>query len=730
MAAPGGRPGERGRERRSAKVDEAQASARSCAGRPDFLPRDGAQSASATHSHGKCFRLHWCCLLGWCHCKYVYQPMTNVLQLPSTPVPCGPGDHASSLSLSALLAERFLRTASCLASPTSEPGVGAAAAGPSAEDYAVTRINGRAFYAPLARRPKTSRSSRPPANTAENAKPQNKAEHRHGLRACARSVLANQNAPLQGVTQPSPPPQVSDQRSVGQKPASGPEDSGIPGADRTCEDLELNEEPDEQLGKVLNEELDEGPQDLPPLPVSRSPQEEEEETDGLESTSCGAVRCGAKFLESHHSSTTGGGESFNLKSSLWKTLPVPWGAGCISPAFSLPWQCTPQVVPGLSLLGVQRGLHKHLEDTIPQNAVLRRSAPAPLIRGDSAPASLIGRALEAAPLLRPLGGDAAPAIFRLEALAVVEVAAAMHAKLHKNTSHVRRRDSVASSDLKTTICSGASWRLLYCSMQMLQLSCRGTSPRDTLARSRGNHNTCRRDSYHGYNNNHNLEETVTTVTTTTKTPGGEAVTAVLRVPVAQGDDVIQRALQAVQWWRGAVLGRASFSFSPAPFPSDGLQDSLQLLIRQRGQDHMGLHGLIGRRLTVTILLRHLETHRPTDGIETDRQIHRWDGDRQTDRQRTDTGSVHREREIGWDENFHKVPLPQYNGVELGGLQEGLEAGGIEATQQAHLLLVERRVKGHCAVGWSALSGETDRQTGGQRDRRRERQEERTERQQE
>ncbi|KAK0150232.1 UPF0524 protein C3orf70 B [Merluccius polli] len=590
--------------------------------------------------------------------KYVYQPMTNVLQLPSTPVPCGPGDHASSLSLSALLAERFLRTASCLASPTSEPGVGAAA-GPSAEDYAVTRINGRAFYAPLARRPKTSRSSRPPANTAENAKPQNKAEHRRGLRACARSVLANQNAPLQGVTQARPPPQVSDQRSVGQKPASGPEDSGIPGADRTCEDLELNEEPDEQLGKVLNEEFDEGPQDLPPLPVSRSPQEEEEETDGLETTSCGAVRCGAKFLESHHSSTTGGGESFNLKSSLWKTLPVPWGAGCISPAFSLPWQCTPQVVPGLSLLGVQRGLHKHLEDTTPQNAVLRRSAPAPLIRGDSAPASLIGRALEAAPLLRPLGGDAAPAIFRLEALAVVQVAAAMHAKLRKNTSHVRRRDSVASSDLKTTICSGASWRLLYCSMQMLQLSCRGTSPRDTLARSRGNHNTCRRDSYHGYNNNHNLEETVTTV---------------LRVPVAQGDDVIQRALQAVQWRRGAVLGRASFSFSPAPFPNRPSP--------------------------------HYDHTAPSSG---DTQTDRRDRDRQTDRQDGDRQTADR---------YGECPQGKRNrGVELGGLQEGLEAGGIEATQQAHLLLVERRVKGHCAVGWSALSGETDRrvdrETGGE-----------------
>ncbi|KAI4884460.1 hypothetical protein NFI96_003684 [Prochilodus magdalenae] len=50
------------------KMDEAQALARNCASRPDFLPCDG--SVCATHSHGKCFRLHWCCCLGWCHLMY------------------------------------------------------------------------------------------------------------------------------------------------------------------------------------------------------------------------------------------------------------------------------------------------------------------------------------------------------------------------------------------------------------------------------------------------------------------------------------------------------------------------------------------------------------------------------------------------------------------------------------------------------------------------------------
>lgn len=63
MAASGGQ--------KSEKLDEAQALARSCAGRPDFLPCDGL-SICATHSHGKCFKLHWCCHLGWCHCKYTH----------------------------------------------------------------------------------------------------------------------------------------------------------------------------------------------------------------------------------------------------------------------------------------------------------------------------------------------------------------------------------------------------------------------------------------------------------------------------------------------------------------------------------------------------------------------------------------------------------------------------------------------------------------------------------
>uniref|UniRef100_A0A8D0E9H5 Chromosome 3 open reading frame 70 n=1 Tax=Salvator merianae TaxID=96440 RepID=A0A8D0E9H5_SALMN len=95
---------------KSEKLDEAQALARSCAGRPDFQPCDGL-SLCTTHSHGRCFRLHWCCHLGWCHCKYVYQPMTPVEQLPSTEIPVRPRGTTNTIQISVSLTEHFLKFA-------------------------------------------------------------------------------------------------------------------------------------------------------------------------------------------------------------------------------------------------------------------------------------------------------------------------------------------------------------------------------------------------------------------------------------------------------------------------------------------------------------------------------------------------------------------------------------------------------------------------------------------
>ncbi|XP_064815547.1 UPF0524 protein C3orf70 homolog A-like [Oncorhynchus masou masou] len=151
MAASGGR--------KSEKLDEAQALARSCAGRPDFLPCDGL-SICATHSHGKCFKLHWCCHLGWCHCKYVYQPMTNVCHLPSTPVPATPTDHPHTMDLTVSLAERFLMTAPAFqAPPCLESPKFCIISDLFVDDYMVKRINGKMCYV---QRPQPSTMPSPP----------------------------------------------------------------------------------------------------------------------------------------------------------------------------------------------------------------------------------------------------------------------------------------------------------------------------------------------------------------------------------------------------------------------------------------------------------------------------------------------------------------------------------------------------------------------------------------
>uniref|UniRef100_H2MPG1 Chromosome 3 open reading frame 70 n=1 Tax=Oryzias latipes TaxID=8090 RepID=H2MPG1_ORYLA len=131
---------------KSEKLDEAQALAKSCAGRPDFLPCDGL-SICATHSHGKCFKLHWCCHLGWCHCKYVYQPMTNVCQLPSTAVPPVGSEYGGTIDLSASLAERFLKLAPSFKSPPHlESPKYCIIADLFVDDYVVKRINGKMCY--------------------------------------------------------------------------------------------------------------------------------------------------------------------------------------------------------------------------------------------------------------------------------------------------------------------------------------------------------------------------------------------------------------------------------------------------------------------------------------------------------------------------------------------------------------------------------------------------------
>ncbi|XP_078144787.1 UPF0524 protein C3orf70 homolog [Centroberyx gerrardi] len=245
---------------KSVKRDEAQSSARSCAGRPDFLPCDGGQSACATHSHGKCFKLHWCCHLGWCHCKYLYQPMTSVFNLPSTSVPSSPSEYSPSFSLSVSLAERFLRSASSMVAPATPPTPKLCIiAELFMDDYVVKRINGKMCY--VQRLPLTP----PPKTQAIPAKPLSmlsSPESGHPTPIHQSHLYpqpSNQNPPQ---TRKPYPPKL-DQRLVGQKsqPCSSPsssEDSGINAVGGAyTESYDEEEEGEEEEEEEEEEEVEE-----------------------------------------------------------------------------------------------------------------------------------------------------------------------------------------------------------------------------------------------------------------------------------------------------------------------------------------------------------------------------------------------------------------------------------------------------------------------------------------
>ncbi|XP_069790358.1 UPF0524 protein C3orf70 homolog [Narcine bancroftii] len=131
---------------KSEKVDEAQALARSCAGRPDFQPCDGL-SICATHTHGRCFQRHWCCHLGWCHCRYIYQPMTPVEHLPSTSIPTSMSSCTDTVQLSISLMQRFLKASSFLRPPlTPDASRYCTISKLFVDSYRVKRINGKMCY--------------------------------------------------------------------------------------------------------------------------------------------------------------------------------------------------------------------------------------------------------------------------------------------------------------------------------------------------------------------------------------------------------------------------------------------------------------------------------------------------------------------------------------------------------------------------------------------------------
>ncbi|XP_028836331.1 UPF0524 protein C3orf70 homolog A [Denticeps clupeoides] len=244
MAASGGP--------RSGKLDEAQALARSCAGRPDFLPCDGL-SICATHSHGRCFKLHWCCHLGWCHCKYVYQPMTTVCHLPSTPVPASPTSSTNTIDLSSSLAERFLRNAPAFqAPPCPESPKFCVIADLFIDDYIVKRINGKMCYV---QRPL------PPALTG----PQ---QPRHPLQAHSQRPQ-EQKPPQAAHDGVAHPPQLNKASAPKMDQCSSPsssEDSGINALGlhytESCEEDSCEEEEEEDEEDELSSDEDSSPTSL------------------------------------------------------------------------------------------------------------------------------------------------------------------------------------------------------------------------------------------------------------------------------------------------------------------------------------------------------------------------------------------------------------------------------------------------------------------------------------
>ncbi|XP_040056527.1 UPF0524 protein C3orf70 homolog A [Gasterosteus aculeatus] len=244
---------------KSEKLDEAQALAKSCAGRPDFLPCDGL-SICATHSHGKCFKLHWCCHLGWCHCKYVYQPMTNVCQLPTTAVPAVGTEYSGTMDLSVALAERFLKLAPCFQSPPHlESPKYCVIADLFVDDYVVKRINGKMCYVqrPPPSIPEPPRASTPPAPAPSTPRvPQRPAPPRQPLKPAPPA----QHAPFQQVQQvqhvysehkhPTPADKIKGPKMDHCSSPSSSEDSGINALGlhylESCEEETEGEEEEEE----------------------------------------------------------------------------------------------------------------------------------------------------------------------------------------------------------------------------------------------------------------------------------------------------------------------------------------------------------------------------------------------------------------------------------------------------------------------------------------------------
>lgn len=206
--------------------------------------------------------------------KYVYQPMTNVCQLPSTAVPPSGAECSGTMDLSLSLAERFLKLAPCFQSPPPlESPKYCVISDLFTDDYIVKRINGKMCYVqrpppPLPEPPCASSLTPPPAPHV----PASRAQPRRPAKPAAPTHRGTAGAPQPPPPAPAPPVQAAQQVHSEHKPSpvdkikgpkmdhcsspSSSEDSGINALGlhylESCEDE--SEEEEEEGGEGAGEE--------------------------------------------------------------------------------------------------------------------------------------------------------------------------------------------------------------------------------------------------------------------------------------------------------------------------------------------------------------------------------------------------------------------------------------------------------------------------------------------
>lgn len=192
--------------------------------------------------------------------KYVYQPMTNVCQLPSTAVPPAGAEYSNTIDLSLSLAERFLKLAPCFQSPPPlESPKYCVIADLFTDDYIVKRINGKMCYVqrppPPLPEPPHAASPAPPAALSTPQMPPTPAQPRQPVKPAPLTQHGPAPPPVQPAQQvhseqkPSPVDKIKGPKMDHCSSPSSSEDSGINALGlhylESCEDESEEEEDDE-----------------------------------------------------------------------------------------------------------------------------------------------------------------------------------------------------------------------------------------------------------------------------------------------------------------------------------------------------------------------------------------------------------------------------------------------------------------------------------------------------